>query len=94
MLITIESIQIKFLGLKYFFGWNIIDFLSIVLYQVYAIGTMSGGFNEAHVKEDAPNDGLGGLLPELKIFIFMISFFKIIFFCRAFEKYSILIQMA
>ena len=96
MLLTIEVIQIKFLGLKkYFTGWNVVDFISICLFLFYAIGTLSGAFNEnLSVAEGFKHDGLGGLLPELKIMLFMISFCKIIFFCRAFDKYGILIQMA
>ena len=56
----------------------------------YAIGVLSGCFNEHVFKEDK-DDGLSGNLYLVKLMILMLSWIKMIFYIRTFEEYGLLI---
>ena len=46
LLLFIEGVQMKSLGLNYFLGWNIMDITFILTFFFYAIGKLTGNFIE------------------------------------------------
>lgn len=74
MLMFIEGVQIKSLGLRYFMGWNILDVSQILAFLIFAIGRLSGNL-----------DNNGGYMPIFKMIILMLSFMKLQFYQRIWE---------
>ena len=88
LLLLIEGVQMKSLGLNYFLGWNIIDITFILTFFFYAIGKLTGNFIEHIYVDDQNSDGLGGNLYLVKLIILILSWIKMIFYIRTYDKYG------
>ena len=67
-------------GLAYFAGWNVIDFLQF--FTFIALQYFTFGKNDT-----------GIFIPELKLLLILMAFFKLLFFIRIFEDYGFLVSM-
>lgn len=84
MLMFIEGVQIRCLGLRYFVGWNILDVLQIAAFFTFAIGRLMGWLDD---------DGSHNYIPAFKMVILLLSFSKLQFFQRIWETQGLLYQM-
>ena len=78
----IEIVQMYNNGLSYFIGWNWADLLFIMSYSYYAYSKV------LEVSEDEIV-----WFPELKLTIVILSFVKLMFYIRIFDKFGFLVQM-
>lgn len=71
------------MGLKYFQGWNLVDFAQFAVFVVYYVS------NQTHTMEERE----GKYNPELKLTLVVLAFVKCLFFIRIFERFGFMVQM-
>jgi len=81
ILLIVEMIQIKWQGIEYFYGWNMIDFLQLVVFGILFILRFEGLDHQMLY------------FAQFKLLNIILAIFKLMFFIRIFEAYGFLVQM-
>jgi hypothetical protein len=81
LLFSIELVQMFNQGFSYFIGWNIVDFSLFVVFGFIEYAQYIG-FDHSFQ-----------YMPEAKLLLIILAFFKLLFFIRIFEEYGFLVQM-
>jgi len=81
ILLIVEMIQIKWQGIEYFYGWNMIDFLQLVVFGILFILRFEGLDHQMLY------------FAQFKLLNIILAIFKLMFFIRIFEAYGFLGQM-
>ena len=81
ILLIVEMIQLKWQGIEYFYGWNMIDFLQLVVFGILFILRFEGLDHQMLY------------FAQFKLLNIILAIFKLMFFIRIFEAYGFLVQM-
>ena len=68
-------------GIKYFMGWNLVDFSLFSIFLTFEYIRFLGLEHKVTSRS------------EIKLFLVIIAFLKLMFFVRIFEEYGFLVQM-